>query len=177
MKTRIVILMALVMALAIAGAIFATNRNGGGRRVRRITVEAGTSVPLVISADSPTCNAAGYSAVTRFRRVDLGRGLTYADGTLTVPTYSTYPRSVWFGYLVYGYDDDGARVCRDYDLVRVTVTEPAEYVPEQFPNRPKNFNRDEDVRPPVYRFSWTAPDGRGAPVLDYQVRRTRLAVH
>ena len=58
MKTRIAILMAFVMALAIVGALFATNRTAEAESVRRITVQAGTSVPLVISADSPTCNAA-----------------------------------------------------------------------------------------------------------------------
>ena len=103
MKTRIAILMAFVMALAIVGALYATNRTAEAGEIRQIDVQAGTAVSLVISADSPTCSAGNVQLdTTRFRRVDLGRGLTYANGTLTVPTYPTYPRSVWFGYIVYG---------------------------------------------------------------------------
>ena len=169
MKTRIAILTAFVVALAIVGALYATNRTAEAESVRRIEVQGGQSFEINISTESSTCNAAAHSNAT-FRRVDLSRGLTYTDGRLSVPTYPTYPRRVWFGYIVYGSDANGGRVCRDYDLVRVTVTAPPSEFPPEAPNRPKNFIRDEDVRPPVYRFSWTAPDGRGAPVLDYQVQ-------
>ena len=58
MKTRIAILMAFVMALAIVGALYATNRTAEAGEIRQIDVQAGTAVSLVISTDSSTCNAA-----------------------------------------------------------------------------------------------------------------------
>ena len=172
MKTRIVILMALVMAVAVAGAIFATNRTAEAGGVQRIEVAVGEAIPEQ-TVTQPTCD--GRTELSTLGGRD---GLTLAHGTLSgTPVYNSsrkYPHGYYVGYIVRGYNAQGVRVCLDYDLVRVTITEPDD--PVVLPTVPKapDLHRTSGGLPPI-SLRWNAPNDGGSPILDYQVQRMRTA--
>ena len=188
MRTRFAILMALVMAVAIGGVLYATNRTVEADpplpKIERIEVTAGVPIPgnRTVHRSDLRCEGAASTVPGTMPGRDGVKVVPDNDGnyedsvavggeTVVYDPHRTYPYKFFVGFIVRGYDTAGKRVCIDYTLVRLTVKAP---VAAAAPGAPTSFVQVGDSTVPPISFSWTAPSPSDS-ILGYVVHRIRLS--